>query len=121
MGDEAGMRDEATECASGGNDDVPDTDGVGGEGRRRQRVALHVEQRQIGSCIAPDDTCRGLAARGLRSYLIVGIEQVIRYDESLRIDDGAARGASTSPAEKDEARRDSRGRSCQIVRKPLRK
>jgi len=119
MCDETRMRDQTGPRAARSDDDLPDANGIGRKGDRRQRTTLYVEQRQVGSGIAPDDACGDLSVGRARAHLIISVEQVIRHDEGLRIDDSAAGGASTTPAEEDQARRDScRGRG-KVVRELL--
>src|SRR5262245_4677633 len=118
---ESGMRDEAGPRASDGEDDLAEAHRIGGECHRRESAGFNLKKRQVRAGIAPDDTSGDLALCGACTDLVVGIEQMIRDEKRLWIDDRAAGRSTTSPAQEHETCSGSRRGFCQISGKLLSK
>jgi hypothetical protein len=92
------MRDRAGPRASDGEYDLADAHRAPGECHGRETAGFNLKKRQVSAGVAPDDASGDFALCGACTYLFVGIEQMIRDEKRLRIDNRAAGGSTTSPA-----------------------
>jgi hypothetical protein len=104
---ESGMRDEAGPRTSDGEDDLADAHRIRGECHGRETAGSNLKKREVSAGVAPDDASRDFALCGARTDLFVSIEQMIRDEKRLRIDNRAAGGSTTSPAQEHETWRGS--------------
>jgi hypothetical protein len=96
------MRDEAGPRTSDGEDDLADAHRIRGECHRRETAGFNLKKRQVRAGVASDDASGDFALCGACTDLVVGIEQMIRDEKRLWIDDRAARGSTTSPTQEHE-------------------
>src|SRR5262245_34647877 len=115
VSDKPWMRDQARPRAADGEHDLANAHGIRRESDGRERSAVNVEKSQIGPGVASNHASGDLAIGGSGTNLIIRVEQVIRDEKRLWVDDGAARGASATAAEEDHARCGPRGGAGEVV------
>jgi hypothetical protein len=108
------MRDKAGPGASDSEDDLANAYRIGRECHGRETASFDVKKRQVRAGVASDDASRDFAVGGACTDLFIGIEQMIRDEKRLWIDDRAAGGSTTSTAQEHETWSGSGCGFCQI-------
>ena len=98
--DEPGIGHEPAPAASTAHDDFANGGGVLGQGDGREVGPVHLQEGQVGKrhSFAASDPGSHVARGRLHPNLLISVEQVIRDDDGVRVDDRAAGGAPAPAA-----------------------